>query len=279
VELFMRPRVGHIQFLNCLPLYYGLVKHGVLADIELVKHTPRELCERLLRGELDISPVPAIEHARHARELVLLPRLTVSSDGRVLSILLVSKVPAPELDKRPVALANTSATSQALTKIILNDRYRVAPQYFESPPDIAQMFMEADAGLLIGDDALRTVVRPGALHLYDLGEEWRLLTGKKMVYAVWAVRRDYARQHPDAVRAVYRAFVQSMEHSLQQASAIARDVSRWSPFSARFLKKYFTGLRFEFGPDYQEGYLEFLRRAESLGAIAAVPELEFADVA
>ena len=100
-----------------------------------------------------------------------------------------------------------------------------------------------------------------------------------MVYAVWAVRRDYARQHPDAVRAVYRAFVQSMEHSLQQASAIARDVSRWSPFSARFLKKYFTGLRFEFGPDYQEGYLEFLRRAESLGAIAAVPELEFADVA
>jgi len=275
----VRPRVGHIQFLNCLPLYYELVKNGVLADIELLKHTPRELSLRLLRGELDISPVPAIEYARHADELLLLPRLTVSSDGRVLSILLVSKVPAQELGGRPVALANTSATSQALTRIILEDRYSVAPRYFESPPDIAQMFMEADAGLLIGDDALRTVVRPGKFHVYDLGEEWRLLTAKKMVYAVWAVRRDYARQHPDEVKTVYRAFVQSMEHSLRQAGAIARDVSRWSPFSARFLKNYFAGLRFEFGPEYQEGYLEFLRRAQRLGAIATVPALEFADVA
>ncbi|MCX5904322.1 MAG: menaquinone biosynthesis protein [Proteobacteria bacterium] len=275
----MLPRVGHIQFLNCLPLYYGLVKNGVLPDIELYKHTPTELSQRLLRGELDISPIPAIEYARHAAELLLLPRLTVSSDGRVLSILLVSKIPAGELHGRPVALANTSATSQVLTRIILNDRYNVVPRYFESPPDLAQMFMEADAGLLIGDDALRTVVRPGKFHVYDLGEEWRLLTAKKMVYAVWAVRRVYARQHPDAVKTVYHAFVLSMEHSLQQIGAIARDVSQWSPFSARFLKNYFTGLRFEFGPDYQEGCLEFLRRAQALGAITAVPKLEFADVA
>jgi predicted solute-binding protein len=69
-----------------------------------------------------------------------------------------------------------------------------------------------------------------------------------------------------------------MEHSLQQLDAIARDVSQWSPFSARFLKNYFSGLRFEFGPDYQEGCLEFLRRAQALGAIRAVPALEFADV-
>jgi len=274
----MLPRVGHIQFLNCLPLYYGLVKNNVLPDIELFKHTPTELSQRLLRGELDISPVPAIEYARHAAELLLLPRLTVSSDGKVLSILLVSKVPAGELDARPVALANTSATSQVLTRIILRDRYHVVPAYFESPPDLAQMFIEADAGLLIGDDALRTFIRPKKFFVYDLGEEWRLLTAKKMVYAVWAVRRDYARQHPDAVKTVYRAFVQSMEHSLQQTAAIARDVSQWSPFSARFLKTYFTGLRFEFGSDYQEGYLEFLLRAQALGAITAIPALEFADV-
>ena len=120
---------------------------------------------------------------------------------------------------------------------------------------------------------------PKNYFVYDLGQEWRLLTAKKMVYAVWAVRRDYARKHPDAVKTVYHAFVQSMEHSLQQTGAIARDVSQWSPFSARFLKTYFTGLRFEFGPDYQEGFLEFLRRAQVLGAIKKVPKLEFADVA
>src|SRR5262249_11410060 len=32
-----RPRVGHIQFLNCLPLYWGLVRDGTLLDVELTK--------------------------------------------------------------------------------------------------------------------------------------------------------------------------------------------------------------------------------------------------
>ena len=56
------------------------------------------------------------------------------------------------------------------------------------------------------------------------------------------------------------------------------EVAQWSPFSARFLKKYFRGLKFEFGADYQRGYLEFLKRAKNLGAIDAVLHLEFVNV-
>ena len=114
----MRPQVGHIQFLNCLPLYHMLVKNGVVFDIDLFKDTPVELCKRLLGKKLDISPIPAIEYARHADELLLMPQLTVSSSGRVMSIIIVSKVPIQKLDGKPVALTNTSATSQALAKII-----------------------------------------------------------------------------------------------------------------------------------------------------------------
>ena len=32
-----RPRVGHIQFLNCLPIYWGLVRSGGLLDVELTE--------------------------------------------------------------------------------------------------------------------------------------------------------------------------------------------------------------------------------------------------
>ena len=114
----MRPRVGHIQFLNTLPLYHMLVKSGAVLDIDLFKDTPTALCRKLLAGELDISPVPSIEYARHADEILLLPQLTVGSDGRVMSIIIVSKVPIEELGGKTVALTNTSATSQALAKII-----------------------------------------------------------------------------------------------------------------------------------------------------------------
>src|SRR4030042_1389426 len=95
-EHALRPRVGHIQFLNCLPLYYGLVKSHALLDIELIKGTPTELNNLLISGALDISPISSIEYARTKDSLLLFPDFTVSSDGEVKSIVLLSRVPVKE---------------------------------------------------------------------------------------------------------------------------------------------------------------------------------------
>ena len=69
----MKPCVGHIQFLNSLPLYHSLVQNQVVLKIDLFKDNPRTLCRRLLSGELDISPVPAIESARNAEQFYCFP--------------------------------------------------------------------------------------------------------------------------------------------------------------------------------------------------------------
>ena len=91
-----RPRVGHIQFLNCLPIYWGLVRSGALLDVELTKDTPDRLNDMLVAGELDIGPISLVEYLRHADELVLLPDIAVGSDGPVLSVnLVVASAPAP----------------------------------------------------------------------------------------------------------------------------------------------------------------------------------------
>lgn len=253
-----------------------LVKSGAVLSIDLYKDTPTGLSRRFFRGELDISPIPAIEYARHASEALLLPDFMVGSRGRVMSILLVGKVPAQELDRRPVALANVSATSQVLVRIILKERYRVRPRYFECPSDLPEMLREADAALLIGDDALRVWAhKPRGMYVYDLGEEWMQLTGEEMVYAVWAVRRDYAMRNPERVRAVQRAFKRSMKSSLSSLEELARDISRWEPFSERFLISYFRTLRYEFGEAYQRGLLKYYRMAKKVRAISSVPRLEF----
>lgn len=54
-----RPRVGHIQFLNCLPLYWGLARTGTLLDLELTKDTPEKLSEQLVRGTSTSRPSPS----------------------------------------------------------------------------------------------------------------------------------------------------------------------------------------------------------------------------
>lgn len=271
----MRPRVGHIQFLNCLPLYYGLVKSHALLDIELIKGLPTELNNLLISGDLDISPISSIEYARHHKSLVLFPDFTVSSDGKAKSILLLSRFPIEELSGKKVALTSASATSQVLLKIVLSRGYKIEPEYFICPPDLNRMFSDADAALLIGDIALTHYVAAKDFYLYDLGMEWKKLTGKKMVYAVWAVNRSFAEQQNELSEYVFEIFKKSMAYSQEHLTEIAEYASKWEPFSFSFLMDYFKTLRFNFGQDYQDGLLFFYQLAAEVNALKTVPELEF----
>lgn len=271
----MKPRVGHIQFLNCLPLYYGLVKSHALLDIELIKGTPTELNRLLSSGSLDMSPISSIEYARHNKSLVLFPDFTVSSDQEVKSILLLSRLPITELGGKKVALTSTSATSHVLLKLILSRGYGVEPEYLVCKPDLDSMLSVADAALLIGDIALKHYANAGHYHLYDLGAEWKNLTGHKMVYAVWAVNRAFAETQADTSEYLFDIFKKSMDYSMQHLEEIAEYATRWEPFSASFLINYFKTLRFDFGEEFQQGLLHFYRLAAEIGELETVPELCF----
>jgi chorismate dehydratase len=96
-----------------------------------------------------------------------------------------------------------------------------------------------------------------------------------MVYALWAVRRDFAREHPDAVSRVQQAFQASLQESITGIEAIASDIARWEPFSAAFLKQYFETLQFDFKPDLQQGLLHFYELAQKINALKTVPDLVF----
>ncbi len=286
MEHVRRPRVGHIQFLNCLPLYHGLVRSAALLDLELRKGTPTELNRMLLAGELDVSPISSVTYLRHAPELLVLPDIAVSADGPVRSIVLISRRPVEDLDGATLALANTSATSIALLDILLRERWRVKVDSFSCPPDLARMLEEADAALLIGDDALRATVAASRApasdpaYVYDLGLEWKAHTGLPMVFAVWAVRRDWAASYPELVRAVHGAFQFSLMHSISEVEAIAAAVARWEPFDAAFLSDYFQALRFRLGAREQAGLRAFAERLVTSGysELAGVPSLTFAEV-
>jgi chorismate dehydratase len=273
----MRPRLGQIQFLNCLPLYYGLVKTDVLLDVDLVKAAPKDLSQMLVDGQLDVAPIPSIEYARHADELVLLPDISISSDGEVQSILLLASEAPERLDGRCVALTDTSRTSQVLTRILFERHWDAAPEYTEMPSDLASMMREAQAALLIGDEALRAYHQPTDLLKYDLGEEWKAYADLPMVYAVWAARREFAEGNPSELERVDWALNQSNRYSHEHLEAISEYAARWEPFPVGFFRSYFDALRFDFGPRYREGLLRYLEEAHAIGQLERVPELTFAE--
>lgn len=277
-----RPRVGHIQFLNCLPIYWGLMRSGALLDVDLHKDTPDRLSAALVAGDLDIGPITLVEYLKHADQLLLLPDLAVGSDGPVLSVNLVSTRPLGELDKRPVALGSTSRTGVLLAQMLLSERYGVEPTYFRCPPDLSLMLREADAAALIGDPALRALYEAPALGLQviDLADAWREWTGLPMVFAVWAVRKDFAAAHPGQVKDVHEAFQRSKELCLGELDAVAEAAARWEPFDAATLANYFRALDFSLGERQQQGVREFARRAAARGEVPPLPSdsLEFVNV-
>ena len=157
-------------------------------------------------------------------------------------------------------------------------RHHINPLYFECPPDLPEMFREAEAALLIGDDALRVFAKPGRFYIYDLGEEWKKLSGEKMVYAVWVVQKAYAKKYPALVSKVFHAFQLSLHMSLKHLDEIAEDIAQWETFSKRFLKNYFKSLRFNFDKGYQQGLITYLKMAQGIGAIDRIPPLRFVEI-
>jgi chorismate dehydratase len=266
--------VGHIQFLNCLPIYWGLMRSGALLDVDLHKDTPDRLNSALVAGDLDIGPISLVEYLRHADELLLLSDIAVGSDGPVLSVNIVSTVPLADLDGRRVALGSTSRTGVLLAQMLLESRYGVHATYFRCPPDLTEMLLEADAAVVIGDVALRAVHEAPArgLTVTDLGQAWRDWTGLPMVFAVWAVRRDFAEAHPGLVKDVHQAFLRSRELCLAELDVVAAAAARWEPFDASTLAQYFRTLDFSMGPRQVEGVREFARRAAEGGAVPALPD-------
>jgi chorismate dehydratase len=246
-----RPRVGHIQFLNCLPIYWGLMRSGALLDVDLHKDTPDRLNAALVAGDLDIGPISLVEYLRNADDLLLLPNLAVGSDGPVLSVNLVTTRPPAELDGRPVALGSTSRTGVLL----------------------AQMLLAEDAGVLIGDPALRATYQAPArgLQVLDLGQEWRSWTGLPMVFAVWAVRREFATANPGMVKDVQEAFLRSRDLCLTELDTVAESAARWEPFDAATLATYFRTLDFSLGDRQVAGLREIARRAAAAGEAPALP--------
>src|SRR5580765_5037858 len=125
-------KVGRIGYINCYPVYGAIDRGAVTMPADLVTGTPAELNELLVAGELDVSVISAIEYARHAKDLVLLPNLAISCDGPVRSVALFSRRTVDQLDGRTVLLSASSRTSVALLELLCRAVWKIKPKFAEA---------------------------------------------------------------------------------------------------------------------------------------------------
>ncbi len=272
-------RLGRIPYINCYPVYGAIDRGRVSVPAELVTGTPAELNDLLVAGELDVSVISAVEYARHAKDLVLLPGLAISCDGPVRSVVLFSKTEVGRLDGRTVLLTASSRTSVALLELLLRDVWKVRPRFAAVRAEASDLEHLAElpheAVLVIGDPALLLAARSAYPYRYDLGDEWKRWTGLPFVFAVWAARRD-ADAH--AVERIHRALLESRAWGLSHLDDLARAAAAATHVPEAECRAYLGGLDYECTYKHLAGLTDFFRR---LAAVGIVPDgsLQFLQVA
>jgi chorismate dehydratase len=250
-------------------------EHGTAgADFDISYTLPSSCAAELQAGRADIGIIPAAAYAQ-IPDLAILPGVAIAARRPVRSILLVSKVPVEKI--RSVALDTSSMTSVALTKILFERWLGGGRAFTAMAPDLDQMLLTHDAGLVIGDTALQ-VDRFKYLTI-DLAEEWIRFTGKPFVFAFWAIRRAALENGSPDLAAIFQA---SRDHGTQpeNISQIARS---WAPkvgLSESEVRSYLTeNIHYQLDSGCMEGLQLFYRYASECGALPAAPAVQFTEAA
>lgn len=171
--------------MNTKPLLYGIKRHPVLNEIELVEDYPSKIAQMLIDDEVDIGLIP-VAATLQLKEWYIDSDYCIGGDGPVASVCIFSEVPIEQVEK--IYLDYQSRTSVNLAKILLKEYWKKNAEFIDaSGEDFREKIKGTTAGVVIGDRALQQ--RTQSKYIYDLSEAWKNHTGLPFVFAAWIANK------------------------------------------------------------------------------------------
>jgi len=248
-------RIGAVSYLNTKPLVYRLSELAPRA--ELVFDLPSRLADDLAAGKLDVALIPSVEYFQNP-EYAIVSDACIGCRGPVLSVKLLSRVPMDKI--RALALDEGSRTSIALVRILLQERFGLAPKLLPFPLGAPAEQVDADAVLMIGDRAMHPPA--GFSHEWDLGDEWCRWAELPFVFAMWVARKEIAAELGEIEAALSRARDEGVAHLEQIARTESASVGLTNEQCLSYLR---DNLYFHLGPRERRGLELFREHAVRLG--------------
>lgn len=257
-------RLGAVSYLNTKPLVYGLDAHRDQFDVRF--DVPAKCAELLHEGRVDLGLIPAIEYLRG--DYLIVPGVSIASDGDVATVAVFSRLPIDQV--QTLALDLSSRTSVALTRVLCAKRWGIAPRFTPAEPDLDAMLKRADAALVIGDPAFDIDPEKHGVAKFDLGGEWKALTGLPFVYAMWVGRPGVA--SPRHCRALEAAKDAGLAHLPEIAKQVANGDASLEQRALVYLR---DNLKYGLGEAEQAGLRRFHELATEVGVTPALRPLRF----
>lgn len=243
-------KVGIVNYLNTKPLLYGLQKEPIKNQIELIGDYPAKVAQMLLENEIDIGLVPVAILSK-LPEYHIVGNYCIGTEGEIASVALFSDVPMNEIKK--VYLDYQSRTSVALLKYLMKEYWGINPELVEAKNEnYLDEIKGTTAGLVIGDRAFKQ--RKVSTFIYDLGSEWRAITGLPFVFAAWV-----------STKPLPENFIEEFDRSNALGLDYIDEVVRMNPFELFDLSKYYKlHLSYTLDERKKEAMLKFMEIIKQL---------------
>ncbi len=268
-------RIGKICYTNCIPFYHGL-DLGPESEVELLEDYPARLNEAIRENKIDIAPISSLAYLKNQDQYWLLPEFAIGARDFSGSVILFSKERIEGLNNETIAVSEESLSSSALLKVILASKYKFKNQFEVMASNPEAMLGKHKAALAIGDSAL--FFQPKEfVYKYDLSELWWNWTNKPFCFAVWAVRKEYAKNFPEDVAAFREILKHNLDRNLADIEKLIKDAIGLNFLDKRFSKifGYLFNLNFGFDAQMREGLELFYKCAAQAGLAPQPKPLEF----
>lgn len=260
-------RVGKISYINCLPFYHRLFENAAwdAHRYDVYESYPTKVNLAMRTGKIHIAPVSSLEYLNHQDQYEILPDLAIGSRDFSGSVLLLSKEKIENLDGEKIILSRQSLSSAAMLRILMRFKYKFKVDFVSSTASPQDMLKKSKAALVIGDEAL-FFESPEFVYKYDLSELWWNWTDKPFCFSLWAVRKDYVRDHRDEVRSFWRQIRDNRTRNLADIEGLLKEAMQISFMDAKFSKVYgyFFNLNYYLDEGTQDGLELFYRLANRL---------------
>jgi chorismate dehydratase len=273
-------RIGCVKYVNARPLIRGWP-----GNVEF--DHPSALCQRLANRELDVALVSSFEYLRNPVYRIV-DDVSISSYGPVYSVVVAYSGDISEIEQ--IELDPASETSANLLRCLLTElglKPRLVSEVLGStdcqPVASGSVPGTGSARLLIGDQAIHFRQKhAGEFQFWDLGEQWKKLTGLPFVYALWLIRPEVidAKSIAQRLRKLRDKNLASLDDLIEEAvagvglSTVAGaktvEPGPRKELNREFLLRYFRKhLRFSFGKKEKQGLQCFADLCAKHGVLPA----------
>jgi len=259
------PKISVVQYLNSVPLVWGMLKGEQQGRYELSFTTPAACADAVHQGKAALGIIPSIEYQRMEKAQIL-TGISIAAKQEAKSVLLLSNLPIEKI--KTVAVDNSSRTSAALLRILMRKFYSRFINVTPAAPKPADMLKRADAALVIGDPALS--YDGDVAEVYDLATEWRRFTGLPFVFALWVGREE---TRPGRFR---KDFEDSRDFGLAHVEDIAAEYAPKVNLRPVGVQVYLTrNIDYSLDEENRKGLRLFFKLAREAGIIPVERDLNF----